>query len=482
MLLHSKFKVPRRPLCRCLSLLIGAFAFTAVSSPRQASGQQYQQPPVNNVYRSPIIQRPIVQSPADQSQIYRGPTYQRRVYQGPGYYRDLGRLIQQPPASNPTQAPVGFQAVPPVARPIPQAVQPNAQQALAAEQAAYNAEKLALVEKLLEKYKLTAAENQGALEQLNSLKQQNVELLQRMSELDKTSKSFQTEVLVLQKELAAAGQSKPEGMQEADQLKAKYEGVVRQVSELESQVKSLSDDKANYLQQISNLKAGQKNVLNLEPAKGNQAELAEKNQQLTADNLALGNKNMQLNQEYLTLKDQYRDLSQQQQLARSDNRMLSDRMAELKSSFNGGQVSDVAEIDPRATEPVPSSALAQPSVDLSAYETKISQLTRKNRQLSESNADFKRENRTLSRQVSSVKNQRGQETRLVDSSAIASASLPTGLSTAAATDTGEKGGWGVFAWLIPFLAIGLGIAFFVIIKEELHRPPATAIDRPGRQD
>ena len=299
MLLHSKFKVPRRPLCRCLSLLIGAFAFTAVSSPRQVSGQQYQ-PPITNVYRnptnqfqspiiqspiiqSPTIQSPIIQSPADQGQIYRGPTYQGRVYQGPGYYPDLGRIIQQPPASNPTQAPGGFQAVPPVAQRIPQAnqpTQPTPQQTLDAEQAAYNAEKLALVEKLLEKYKASAAENQAALKQLQSLKQENSQLVTRMGQLNQTSKSYQTQVLALEEKLSALKQPDPATSQETQQLKANFQKAVTQVNELESTIQKLSGENENYLSQIASLKVAQERATNSMPVESNQTELALKNQQL----------------------------------------------------------------------------------------------------------------------------------------------------------------------------------------------------------
>jgi len=34
--------------------------------------------------------------------------------------------------------------------------------------------------------------------------------------------------------------------------------------------------------------------------------------------------------------------------------------------------------------------------------------------------------------------------------------------------------YGTLGWLIPFLVLGLGIAFFVIAREELHRPPTAS--------
>ena len=167
MLLNSNLKISRRQLCQGLSCLVGFFVLNVVSPAPPANGQQ-------TIIQQPIIQQPIIQ-PANP--IYQSPTYQGPIYQGPGIYPNQGRIIQQQPVPGTPiyRVPaVGIQTVPPVSQRIQQPSQPAApRQSIDAEQAAYNAEKLALVEKLLEKYKASAVENQDAIEQLESLKLEN---------------------------------------------------------------------------------------------------------------------------------------------------------------------------------------------------------------------------------------------------------------------------------------------------------------------
>ena len=350
-----------------------------------------------------------------------------------------------------------------------------------AEQAAYNAEKLALVEKLLEKYKASAAENQAAIEQFDALKRQNAELLDQMSGLNLTAQSYQAKVKDLEEKLSAAGKADPAAMQQTQQLKARYQEAVKQVGSLESEVEKLEQENKNYSGQISDLKVAQENAMNSRPTDSNEletklTELAGRNQQLTEGNQALERKNQQLSEDYSTLNGQYRDLSNQQQLAIKNNQRLSDQIAELNVSnndFKPGEVSEVAAINAET----PATPVA-PTVDVSPYETKIAQLSRKNRQLVESNSDFKDENRSLSRQLASLKKPSNTAAVSENVTTPAVASLPSTLpavATSTAAD-GTKSRWGVLTWLLPFLGIGLAIAFFVIVKEELHRP-ATATNR-----
>ena len=420
-----------------------------------------------------------------QSPTYQGPTYRGRIYQGPGYYPDLGRIIQQPPvATGPVyQSPTGAtQVVPPVAQRVQQPSRPTPQQALDAEQAAYNAEKLALVEKLLEKYKATAAENQGAVKQLESLRQENSQLVQRMDQVDQTTKTYQAEIAKLQEKLSTMADASPEAKRETQLLEASYQSAISQIKDLESKAQRLTGENQEYLGQIASLKAAQEKAMNTVPADSNQTEWARKNQQLTAAKQNLEQKNQQLSQNFSELDRRYNALSQQQQKLADDNKRLNDQIANLNvidSDVNTGQISEVA-----AITAAPTATVIPPSVDLSPYETKISQLTRKNRQLSESNAKFTNENRSLSGQLATLKKRsvRAATSQSSVSSVIAPASLPTNLPAAAAVVSKKEGGWGILAWLIPFLAIGLGVAFFVIIKEELHRPSGGATTRSAQKD
>ena len=167
-----------------------------------------------------------------------------------------------------------------------------------------------------------------------------------------------------------------------------------------------------------------------------------------------------------------------------DNQKLNARIAELSAadnSFTPSRVSEDALISANPPALAPEPAEAQPVVDASSYETTISQLTRRNRQLSEANSDFQDQNRLLNRQLASLEGQ--ADTKLVSDEGRLSApvALPA-IPTAATTVAGNKSGWGVLKWVIPFLALGLGIAFFVIIREELHRPPAAKTNNPARKN
>ena len=487
--MYSKFTAIRHPLCQCLCFLVVPFGFNAVSS-SQADGQQVLQPvtPViqqpirrpNQVYQSPAPQNPVIQNqnPVYQNPVYRGPTYRGRIYQGPGYYPDLGRIITQQPVPAPTfQTPAtGNRTVPPVAQRVPQASQPNSQQTLDAEQAAYNAQKLVLVEKLLEKYKASTAENERALQQLEPLKQQNSELNQRLGELNRATQSYQGEIDNLKSKLSATKEPSPQAKRETQLLEASYQSAINQVKSLESERQKLTGEIENYRGQIASLKAAQEPATNSMPAENNQAELAQEKRRLSANLQALEQKNQQLGQQYSKLEGQYQDLNRQQQRTLADNHRLNNRVAEFSANndFNTDQVTDVAAINAAPPNQFAVSTVAEPLVDVSSYETTISQLTLKNRQLSESNSDLNNENRSLSDQVASIENQRVQEAS-TDASVIATASLPTALP-AAADATKSEGGWSILTWLIPFFAIGLGIAFFVIMKEELHRPSTQRSD------
>ena len=493
MFLDSKLRATRFPVSQCLSLLT-AIVGLQVASTLPALGQQFRQPG-GIIVQQPIVQQPIVQQPRFQPQNQIFQNQQPPVYQNPTYFPNQGYQNQnqniQPATPVYRAPPGGSQSVPPVARRIQQPTrpsqpqQPTAQQILDAEEAAYNAEKLVLVEQLLEKYKTSAVENQRvALEKLETLTRENDELRKRMGEFNQTNQSYQTQIREMEKELSAAGKPDSAKLQEAQQLKTNNQQLANQVRNLDAEVQSLSDDNKNYRDQITNLKAAQEQTMNLRPAENNQlesneSELTEKNQQLARDNGELQQANRRLSQDYTTLKGQYQQLSQQQQLAIAENQKLSDRITNLKVTNNNFETAKPAVVS-SITANAPAEVVAEPEFDTSPYDTKISQLTRKNRQLSEINSDFKDENRSLSRELASLKGQSVEETTDVRGSTLVSTSLP--VVPAAVTPAIDKGGWGILTWLIPFLAIGLGIAFFVIIKEELHRKPSNATIGPKRQD
>ena len=305
-----------------------------------------------------------------------------------------------------------------------------------------------------------------------------------MNELDQTAKLNQTTILSLEEKLKAARQPNSATIQQTEQLKVSYQNAIKQASDLQLKVQRLTGENKNYVAEIANLNAAKDRATNSMSLEGNQTQLTQKNQELTTDNQALEQKNQQLNKGYAELERKYQDLSQQQRLAIDDNQTLNDRITELKSAnsdFDAGDVSNVASIDAGVTAPI--TAESQPSVDATAFEAKISQLTRKNRQLSDANSDFKNKNQLLNRRLTDLNNKDGSFAVNKNSPATVATALPNSLPTAVSSTavSGSKRGWGILTWLIPFLAIGLAVAFFVIIKEELHRPSPGAAN-PARKD
>ena len=475
MLLKLKPTASRQQISKCLCCLIGVLGFNTVS---------YSQQPIN--------QQP---TPTYQNPIYQGPVYRAPPYQGPVFYPNQGRVIQQQPlpATPIYRAPRGqIETVPPVAIQIPQSNQPTpaqkpTPQQIDADQAAYNAEKLALVEKLLEKYKIAAAANRGVVEQLESLKQEKTQLLSKMSELNQATTDYQTEVASLKEQLSAAEQLSPAVTRQAEQLQANYQQAINQVTDLESKIKQLEDENSSSLAQIASLEAAQKKAMSSIPLESNQTELIQENQQLVAGNQALEQKNRRLSEEHSELEGRLRDLIQQQQLATDNNKTLNNKIAELQASnnsFDAGRVPEVAAINADTAGSPPTAERPLPPVDLSSYEAEISQLTRSNRQLSEANTGFKDKNRSLNRQLASLESQSNDQALADKASVIAATALPAVLPKTAnsAALVESNTGWGILTWLIPFLAIGLGIAFFVIVKEELDRPSAEAKKSPASKD
>jgi len=126
--------------------------------------------------------------------------------------------------------------------------------------------------------------------------------------------------------------------------------------------------------------------------------------------------------------------------------------------------------------PAQVTSFTHPSVDVSAYESKIERLTRTNSQLTDSNDEFKGEVKSLNRKLADLE-QRGSEAVTGQASALVTNVVPAVDDVVSPPVVEGKGGWGTLGWLIPFLVIGLGVAFFVILKEEFQRPLAGKNER-----
>ena len=91
-------------------------------------------------------------------------------------------------------------------------------------------------------------------------------------------------------------------------------------------------------------------------------------------------------------------------------------------------------------------------------------------------ADFQSQIKSLNRELESLKKQ-GSEVAAGQASTPLVSAVPVVDTLVSPPAADEKGGWGILGWLIPFLAVGLGVAFFVILKEEFQRPLSGKSDR-----
>ena len=488
MLLDSRFKSLQRSLC-CFT--VGLLGFSAAFSTQHVAGQQIQQivPTQNSQFQVPQVQpQPTVVPP---TRIYQGPITQGPIYQGPTYYQ------QQRPIGPVYRAPRGtIQTVPPVAERLPQAVQPN-QRILdrAAEQAAFDAEKIRVLEKLLEKYKAAAAQGQGSPVEFERLKQKNADLLKEVeSQRDLTGRSIltqkekiteliglvermktqyaesETKVQMLEKEIAAAGMQGSPDMQKVKTLEA-------QVSDLEAKLEMVSGENKSYAQQLADSKA----AMESQPDDNEKMQLLQRSQKLASENQELMQKqeasNLTINKlrgKVTEALEMYNMTYEKQVRMEGVNRDLQKKVSEL--SMHDSSVNKITPIVDSEPAPVQTTSFAQPSVEVSSYESKIAQLTRKNRQLADSNADFQSQIKSLNRELESLKKQ-GSEVAAGQASTPLVSAVPVVDTLVSPPAADEKGGWGILGWLIPFLAVGLGVAFFVILKEEFQRPLSGKSDR-----
>ena len=157
-----------------------------------------------------------------------------------------------------------------------------------------------------------------------------------------------------------------------------------------------------------------------------------------------------------------------------------ERVSQLTAS-NEAYVSEIAALNAREVAPavVEAPPVVEPVIepgdesitDVSSYESDISRLTRKNRALTESNSELEKHNRSLTRKLGKLEQQPIDLDRrevVAESPALVKDAAVAGLPVV------PKAGGSILSWLLPFLAIGLGIAFFVILREEIHRPPTTS--------
>ena len=465
-------------------LVLGFFSLIVGVQTPVLSGQGFVERPAfeqrpSQVYRG----RQSFQGQPIQGQPIQGQPIQGGIIQGQPIQ---GGIIQgQPIQGQPIQGVPNFQTAPPAqvfpAQTVPPIVPApatgdnDAQKSLEAARLAYQ-EAIDRVKNLSEKNEALITQNEGVLEQFDSLKKENIALTNRVGELGQVNENYEATVLDLREKLAQAGQQVPGNTEETEQLRLRYRESVDQVKKYEAEIGSLTTENQNYQVKISELTAAQE-AMNSQANDNMQA--AELNQKIRI----LGDEKQSLVQQNEANIEQIRILSQEkqslvQQLGESQK--LSERVSQLTAS-NEAYVSEIAALNAREVAPavVEAPPVVEPVIepgdesitDVSSYESDISRLTRKNRALTESNSELEKHNRSLTRKLGKLEQQPIDLDRrevVAESPALVKDAAVAGLPVV------PKAGGSILSWLLPFLAIGLGIAFFVILREEIHRPPTTS--------
>ena len=298
-----------------------------------------------------------------------------------------------------------------------------------------------------------------------------------MGEMDQTNQQMKATVTELREKLAASGEQDPAAMKAAEQLRAQYRESVNEVKTLQSQVETLNTENQGFQVKISELTAARDAAMKVEPSDNMGAELTQKNQMLSEQNVSLTQQNQTLteqnqalNQQNQTLVQENQMLGEKQQMAVGENQTLNDRIVELTNS-NESQLSEIASLNSR---PMETTTVAAPAVDVTPYESKIARLTRKNRELTKTNSEFEDRNLLLTQQLAGMDTEVEIEPVAAEPDYTATVAEPAVAAVPAVPKLGfDFSKYGVLGYLIPFFAIGLGVAFFVVMREELHKPPTT---------
>ena len=300
-------------------------------------------------------------------------------------------------------------------------------------------------------------------------KERIMELSNLVEQMKTQYSQSETKIQALEKEIATAGMQDSAGKESVKTLEA-------QVSDLQLKVQTLSGENKSYAEQLANSKTALKTAMESQPDENEKMELVQRSQKLANENQELMQNQEAAKLEINKLKgkltevlEQYQVTYKKQVLMEGVNQKLQAKIAELSS--DDSTISKIALVGDSVPTPVQATSFTQPSIDVSSYESKTAQLTRKNRQLVDNNADLQSEIKSLNRELTGLK-QQGSEVTGSASSSLVSNSVPVMDKVASLQAVDKKGGWGILGWLIPFLAIGLGVAFFVILKEEFQRPLA----------
>ena len=293
-------------------------------------------------------------------------------------------------------------------------------------------------------------------------------LVKRVDELDQANENIEATVVELRERLAKSNEQGQGDMQETEQLRVKYRESLDQIKSFESQIGDLNAENQNYQVKISELNAA-KEAMSLQPEDNTQSELTEKIR-------ILGDEKQTLMQENQSNLQQIQILSQEKQGLMEqlgESQVLTQRISELEAS-NESYVSEIAALNAREMEAPVEPPAVEPEAELTTdvAESDIALLKRKNRMLSQSNSEFEKENRSLTRQLAEFEDQDvdlGAQ-REVSTGSLAIQDTPVASLPAVV----PKVGGSILSWLLPFLAIGLGVAFFVIMREELHKSPTAS--------
>ena len=455
------------------------------------------------------------------TQIQNGPAYRPQITPSP-IVDNQGRIIQNPvvpPQINSDQVLPGIPIAPPVTQPAPKVPGPEEQEQEDLRTTLERARKTISTlrtqnEELNQRMQTLVTERDAATAEIAKLKKMpatpdNAEaiaqLQQQIQNLNNQTQTLTNEGQTLRDtigqlseqnsqlklqldnqgmddgELAkiqAALNTRTREVQEAaTQLAAKSEELDMlnaRLKPLEGQIQQLSEQNAQLKLQLDNQGMGDDELAEI------RAALDARTREVQAATAELATKSEELDM----LNARFKPLEGQNQQLNETIAALTGERSELQNQIaafaSGSEPSEAAEI---MAEPAETITVTRADPELLA---KLDRLTKENRRLKNSFSEAEDRNRSLRRELNELEEDNetllASETELdIDSDVAERSDSALTLPSIGADADGDSDAYNINYWILPFLLLGLGIALFVVLREEFHKKPAERLVS-GRED
>ena len=169
-----------------------------------------------------------------------------------------------------------------------------------------------------------------------------------------------------------------------------------------------------------------------------------------------------------------RDRTEEFNALKAERDELVQQVAFLRSNQNTNtEIVGAPEPDLEPTPVVSAVSEEGPSLETQAM---VDGLKRENRKLKSSISGFEDRNRSLQSELDTLETENqsllaSNEAEEDSDSEDEDAGLINGLALPSIGADGDSGDYNISYWILPFLLLGLGIAFYVVLREEFHKRP-----------